>query len=364
MHCPRCGYHLGPFETSCPKCAHLAQTHPSQAQPPAPSGHVGNAALPPAYKVCPACQQPAVLTMERCRRCGNPFPPQPYATPPLPPVGYGAPSASIAPQSEYASQEYSNALRSRRANAALYGVCALFLLLFAIGVLALSSQRRQGGGSGIFLVGSGPSNDNSSPFPAIDEQQLASRLTHAGATTGGEVEVSLAWNTLTDLDIQVRDPSGELISASHPRSQSGGIQDVDANPTPTTLEGSMLAAEGKNPGPENVLPVSEELVDLEDKIGMPSDFGGSGLPGFEDKAPPRYTRKPVEHIYFAHASKGIYTVYAHCYMWREPNSTPLPYTVQIRSHGKAMITTTGTIGPESYITYNAAPIQVCQFEMR
>ena len=179
----------------------------------------------------------------------------------------------------------------------------------------------------------------------IDEKQIDARLLKATARTGGELEVSLAWNTLTDLDIQVRDPAGELISAKHPRSASGGVQDVDANSTLVTVEGSRRAAMGLNPGPENVTPLPEELVDLDTRMGLPHGIPGLNLLPPEEKALTRFTRAPIEHIYFEHAPKGLYTVYAHCYSWREPNMNPLPCTVEVRSHGRLFYAATGTLGP-------------------
>ena len=252
----------------------------------------------------------------------------------------------------------------------IYALGILFLLLLGIGVFALSSRpytrSSAGAASGLFLIDSvgGNSGNGLVHAPAVDAQQMQNRLVQAGASTGGEVEVSLAWNTLTDLDIQIVDPFGEKIAADHPRSAHAGIQDVDANPTPTTMEGSMLSAEGRNPGIANVLPIPQMLVDSDDHSGISGLFRDSPLPAADGKAPARYTRKPVEHIYFAHAPKGIYTVYVHCYMWRESDEIPLPFTVQVRSNGKVFHQVTGTIGPASYITTDTAPIQVCQFEIR
>ena len=84
----------------------------------------------------------------------------------------------------------------------------------------------------------------------------------------------------------------------------------------------------------------------------------------EGKAFPKFSRTPVEHIYFAQAPRGTYTVYAHCYSWREKDANPLPYTVQVRSQGKAFHEVSGALGPANYITDNTAPSAVCQFVMR
>jgi len=352
MNCPECGYQLGPFEQACPKCVHLGETrlmYTERAFAPAQSSR---AEIP--HKVCLNCGQPAVLQMDVCRRCGQPFPPMnstcktAYGLP-LPPAGR---------------------TRSRNTDRSLVYlfVGAVLFTLVALAVMARTSQHRQDSASGLlfFDSGGGAFEGGLAQVPAVNTQQMQNRLLQSGAATGGEIEVSLAWNTLTDLDIQVRDPYGELITASHPRSSHGGAQDVDANPTPTTMEGSMLAEEGKNPGIENVLPIPDMLVDRDRTF---SPLGGSGdisdvMPEAEGKAPPLYTHAPVEHIYFSRASKGVYCVFVHCYMWRELDSTPLTFTIEIRSHSKVFRQITSTIGPGSYITTNASPIQVCQFEYR
>lgn len=45
----------------------------------------------------------------------------------------------------------------------------------------------------------------------------------------GDVQVTLTWDTPTDLDLHVIDPAGEEISFTHTQSTSGGTLDVDAN---------------------------------------------------------------------------------------------------------------------------------------
>jgi hypothetical protein len=45
----------------------------------------------------------------------------------------------------------------------------------------------------------------------------------------GDVQVTLTWNSLNDLDLYVVDPAGETIYFSHDTSLSGGKLDVDAN---------------------------------------------------------------------------------------------------------------------------------------
>ena len=45
----------------------------------------------------------------------------------------------------------------------------------------------------------------------------------------GDVQVTLRWQTVDDLDLWVTDPNGEAIFFNHPSSESGGQLDVDAN---------------------------------------------------------------------------------------------------------------------------------------
>lgn len=189
--------------------------------------------------------------------------------------------------------------------------------------------------------------------------QIDQRLLQAGAQTGGELDISLAWNSLTDLDLSVSEPGGELICASHRQSASGGVQDVDANPTLVTEEGKRLLALGRNPGPGNILPLTEFMVDLEQKMGLPEGMSGLGS-GMRS----HFTHTPVEHIYFSQAPKGTYRIYARCYSWREPDQNPLTFTLLIRSRGKVFYQTVGTLGPASYVTDNLKPMQVCQFVLK
>ena len=338
MQCPRCGYILDAFDPTCPKCAYLART--GQTLPPSSNA----ASIPPMatgpfptgqeYKVCPACSQRAILSMPVCGRCG---------------YQYG----------------FQSRQKERRTAAFVGGLLLLVVLLGFVGycLAPKAGSAGSGGKTGLLMLPTANGGAGSSMVgAAVDSSQIQQRLLERTATTGGEIEVSLAWNTLTDLDLQVRDPSGELITAAHPHSASGGEQDVDANPTVTTPEGSMRAMQGLNPGPENVIPLPEFMIDMDKKIGMPDEMKElSRLSGQGDKAPPRYTHAPVEHIYFAHAPKGTYTVYAQCYSWREPNANPLPFTVEVRTFGKVFNQTSGTIGPANYITDNTAPTQVCQF---
>ena len=45
----------------------------------------------------------------------------------------------------------------------------------------------------------------------------------------GDVQVTLRWNTMDDIDLHVTDPYGDEIYYSQKTSRSGGVLDVDAN---------------------------------------------------------------------------------------------------------------------------------------
>lgn len=59
-------------------------------------------------------------------------------------------------------------------------------------------------------------------------EDLQERLAVAGAGSG-EVQISLMWNNINDLDLHCEDPNGELIYFRHRLSRSGGRLDVDRN---------------------------------------------------------------------------------------------------------------------------------------
>jgi hypothetical protein len=357
MQCSYCGYILQPFDATCPKCAANARTRQAGAPPPtAGAMHpgVGPAARQEGYKVCPACQQPAVPSMPACQRCGYQYGGQ-FAASALPPTPYM--SSSGYPESSRAAAE-----RHEKRQVAFLASGCLGVLLLIVGAAFFFTSRpyHPSGADGFSVLSARRGGDGA--VEIVDSRQMESRLALEAATTGGDLEISLAWNTLSDIDLQVTDPSGEQIAADHPRSVSGGAQDVDANPTLLTAEGESRIAGGQIPGKENISELPELLVDLDKKVGLPAGMQGLNLPSDGVKAPAHWTRQPIEHIYFAAAPKGIYTVRAHCYSWREPDANPLPYTVEIRSHQKVVYRAAGTIGPASFAAEGAGPIEVCRFE--
>jgi hypothetical protein len=359
MECSNCRSVLGPLDTACPRCALPV---PGRAQ------GVQTVSLPDGrvYKVCPQCSQPAALNLPGCLRCGFQ-----YVQPASRPAQAGLPQGYASPYPARRAETPGMSLASRqRQNAMMVGILLGLITFLGVALVivqfrARSGKRAGGGLSNLTVLGAGSGQGGSGLVSSgVDSGQIAQRLVGAGAVTGGEVEVSLAWNTLSDLDLQVREPSGELITAEHPTSQSGGVQDVDSNPTLLTMEGHMKTTLGQRVDPADVLTLPDFMVDLDEKMrqigGMSGMFGG----GSDGHAMGRFSRTPVEHIQFARAPGGIYTVYAHCYSWRENNRTPLPFTVEVRSRGKVIYQTTGTLGPDSYIMNLTTPTQVCQFQIR
>lgn len=58
------------------------------------------------------------------------------------------------------------------------------------------------------------------PFPEEEEE----------VTLGtGDIQVTLRWSTTDDLDLAVKDPSGEIVSYRNAKVASGGELDVDSN---------------------------------------------------------------------------------------------------------------------------------------
>lgn len=212
---------------------------------------------------------------------------------------------------------------------------------------------------------------------AIPDEEVGERLLQAGAVTDGELDVSLAWNTLSDLDLSVRDPTGELTWAHNAHSKSGGVQDVDANPTPLDHIGHAMADAGQPPGREHLRPHSPWIIRQARRrrpafsaldramdsfflrlLGGPEPQIGPEEP---NHAIQRVSETPVEHIYFEHAPKGMYSVLVDCYSWQGADMKPIPYTVLIRCHGQVVSRCYGVAGPANWIENGTPPVELARF---
>ena len=360
MQCNFCGYFLTPLDTACPRCSQLRHTQPISPQRAAPASNVQIVKLQDgsSYKVCPICQVSADLRLRNCVHCGFVFPfiasPTFAQPPPL--------AQSFAPFN--AAQPAPLSKSKQRMIEALIILSAVIGMFVVAGVcVAILSPRKSGTATAF------ESRGGLALVSKAESQEVDSRLALSRATTGTDLEISLVWNTTTDLDLEVIDPFGERIWAKNRESASGGVFDVDANPTRVTEEGSQIAKSGGNPGPSNVLPLPEELVDLDTKL-----FPDNSSTPFEKLMQEslkntsfmtsRFTRRPVEHIYFSKAPKGTYFVRTSCYSWREPNQDPLPCTLDVRSNGKVIHHLNGTMGPKNFITDNVKYIEAFKFEVK
>ncbi len=361
MQCNHCGYFLDPLEVSCPRCTVFSQSQsiPSQNTASPIAIRIVQLQDGSSYKVCPACQVAADLRLRQCTLCGFIFP-----------FGASGNSAQLPPQARHipaVSQDNPVLLsKSKQRMIEALVILAAVIGMFAVaGVCVAILSPRKGGTTNAF-----ENRGGLNLVSRAETQDVDTRLTRSEATTGTDLEISLVWNSTTDLDLEVIDPSGELIWAKHRKSSSGGVFDVDANPTLLTAEGSVIAEQGNNPGPGSVLPLDEALVD--------TDLKRSNLDTakqFEYDTDPfsiirrellqgKFTRKPVEHIYFSNPPKGIYIAQVSCYSWREPDRNPLPCTLDVRSHGKVIHHVNGTMGPRNYIDNSVKFTEAFKFEVK
>lgn len=92
-------------------------------------------------------------------------------------------------------------------------------------------RRRRVAPSQEFTLSAIPDAEASPPSSAPASagfNDVDDRLRDAGAQSG-DVQVSLAWNNVNDLDLHVLSPAGEEIHFAAPRSSDGGQLDVDMN---------------------------------------------------------------------------------------------------------------------------------------
>jgi hypothetical protein len=301
------------------------------------------------YKLCPTCRQPAVFEIAVCRRCGFRFP--------------MTSGAALPPPVRTAIQLTGSAARrapgTRRDMTAVVGV---LLVLAVVGWVVLMPRSNPNPAARSSARPAGALGGGLMSAAGIPADQVNQRLLTAGANTGGDLEVSLAWNSYTDLDLQLGEPSGDRVDARNQHSRGGGDQDVDMNPTLLTPEGSLMAEREQPPGAGAVLPLTPEHMGASKQMeGIQEMMRQYGMTG--NRAPSRFSTTPVEHIYYTRAARGTYTVFVSCYSWREPNAGPLAFTIDGRSHGKTLFHGSGSIGPRNWCADGAPPVAVYRFNM-
>eukprot|EP01124_Arcella_intermedia_P003754 TRINITY_DN1208_c0_g1_i1.p1 TRINITY_DN1208_c0_g1~~TRINITY_DN1208_c0_g1_i1.p1 ORF type:complete len:453 (-),score=83.34 TRINITY_DN1208_c0_g1_i1:39-1226(-) len=146
-----------------------------------------------------------------------------------------------------------------------------------------------------------PRKDMTQRHADIDAE-IAARLKREGAKTG-DVAISLAWDSRTDLDLHVITPNGEEIYYSHKKSKCNGELDVDMN-----VRGE--------------------------------------------------SETPVENVYWptGKAPAGKYTVMVHLYAYHGTNGTPaIPFRVQVKVGEEVKMY-------KSTIKTAKTKLKVCDFE--
>ena len=141
-----------------------------------------------------------------------------------------------------------------------------------------------GAGQGPSLIAK-PSDSAPPPLP----NDIRERVEKAGGKSG-DVQVSLIWFNVNDLDLHVVDPNGERIFYKNPRGRSGGELDVDAN------------------------------AGARDASGRPANL----------------TREPVENVYWPKdgAPAGRYQVFVNHFAHRTEAPNETRYKVNVLHDGK------------------------------
>jgi uncharacterized protein YfaP (DUF2135 family) len=92
----------------------------------------------------------------------------------------------------------------------------------AVSGISLATGGTWAVGSGVAPFASATAESEVLPTAGPTATRVADRGT-------GDVQITLIWNTINDLDLHVVDPAGEEIYFNSPASSSGGLLDVDAN---------------------------------------------------------------------------------------------------------------------------------------
>jgi hypothetical protein len=169
------------------------------------------------------------------------------------------------------------------------------------------------------------------PPQAPDEAEVQRRLDQAGAQTG-DVQISLTWNNNNDLDLSCMEPSGEMLDGYNQQTRSGGVMDVDMNPTDESL--------------------------MTDEARMKLNARESRARAHRTS----YSSEPVENLVWTHnPPAGHYKVYVHQFCNKE-RVAQTPFWVVVRVRGK-LHRITGEVGREDFAENLAEPKLVYQFDV-
>ncbi|HLJ54865.1 MAG TPA: hypothetical protein VKT77_07465 [Chthonomonadaceae bacterium] len=185
----------------------------------------------------------------------------------------------------------------------------------------------------LYLTGPGTTTHTiQPPAPAISDDEIQRRLLAEGAQSG-EVQVSLAWNNRNDLDLSCQEPSGEMIDGYNQESSSGGVLDIDMNPTG-----------------DNMMSEQAKILDAQ-RHGRRRDHRTAN----SDTA-------PVENLVWAHdAPIGHYKVFVHQFCNKE-RFDRTPYWVMINVRGK-ITRISGVTGREDFASDLIGPRLVYEFDV-
>jgi hypothetical protein len=168
-----------------------------------------------------------------------------------------------------------------------------------------------------------------------DDSELQRRLDGQGALSG-DVQVSLTWNNNNDLDLSCMDPYGEMIDGYNQSSRSGGVLDVDMNPT------------------DDRLMTPEAIVKLR---GREINSRAHRTSYANEQQP-----APVENLVWAHdAPVGHYKVFVHQFCNKE-RVEQTPFWVIVRVHGQVH-RIAGVMGREDFAENLVDPRLVYEFDV-
>lgn len=177
------------------------------------------------------------------------------------------------------------------------------------------------------------------PFdPNAPENQqspdIKQRLRRMNATSG-EVQISLAWDNTNDLDLICKDPTGESTDGYNQASSTGGLLDVDMNPT----------------NENDIHPINMLKLNLREGNTNPNRRTGT-------------SNKPIENIYWpsGRAPFGIYKVYVHHFGNKE-QVEKVPFRLEIKVRDR-VLKFNSTLPKDDFARNGAEMKQVYTFEVR